>query len=31
MIRHRALVQYTAPYSSVSLDAMAAAFGSDTA
>jgi hypothetical protein len=31
MIRHRALVQYTTPYSSVSLAAMASAFGSDTA
>ncbi|KIY96361.1 COP9 signalosome complex subunit 1, partial [Monoraphidium neglectum] len=29
-IRHRALVQYTAPYSSVSLAAMAQAFGTDT-
>jgi hypothetical protein len=30
MIRHRALVQYTAPYSSVALAAMADAFGTDT-
>lgn len=29
-IRHRALVQYTAPYSSVNLAAMAQAFGTDT-
>jgi len=31
MVRHRALVQYTAPYSSVSLGAMAGAFGTETA